>query len=249
MTDLVEEPAEVVDVRPGEDLDWVALERHLRRRLPRLDGDFSVRQFPHGSANLTYLVRFGEDALVVRRPPFGTIAAGCARHAARIHRAVAAARGVPPGPARRALLRRHRGHRRPLPGLGVPARRRGLGPRAQELELGADPGRRIGLAVVDALADLHLVDPAVRPRRPRPPRGLPRPAGARLEAPLGGGRHRGPGDRGQGGGAAGAAPSRVRPARVGAQRLQGRQLPVHPGPARRRSRRSSTGTWPRSATR
>ena len=68
--------SDVADVRPGEELDWPALERHLRARLPHLDGEFSVQQFPNGSANLTYLVHFGEDALVVRRPPFGTIAAG-----------------------------------------------------------------------------------------------------------------------------------------------------------------------------
>ena len=35
-----------------------------------------VLQFPNGSANLTYLVRFGDRRLVVRRPPFGHIAPG-----------------------------------------------------------------------------------------------------------------------------------------------------------------------------
>ncbi len=33
-------------------------------------------QFPNGAANLTYLLRFGETELVLRRPPFGTIAPG-----------------------------------------------------------------------------------------------------------------------------------------------------------------------------
>ena len=122
---------------------------------------FSVRQFPNGSANLTYLVRFGEDALVVRRPPVRRDRGRRPRHAPRVHRAVAAARGVPTSPAWRALLRRHGGHRRPLPGLGVPPGCRGLGPGAgRSWRSAPEPGRRIGFAVVDALADLHLVDAA-----------------------------------------------------------------------------------------
>ena len=75
MSDVVDRP-EVAAVRRGEELDWPALEAHLRAHLPRAEGEFSVLQFPNGSANLTYLVRFGVDALVVRRPPFGVIAAG-----------------------------------------------------------------------------------------------------------------------------------------------------------------------------
>jgi aminoglycoside phosphotransferase (APT) family kinase protein len=67
-------PAELAPVRPGEDLDWDALARYLRDHLPELAGEFRVLQFPNGSANLTYLVQFGEQGLVVRRPPFGRLA-------------------------------------------------------------------------------------------------------------------------------------------------------------------------------
>ena len=72
-------PAEVAPVRPGEELDWDALAAHLRRNLDSLDGvaldgDMEVLQFPNGSANLTYLVAFGDQHLVVRRPPFGRLA-------------------------------------------------------------------------------------------------------------------------------------------------------------------------------
>ena len=63
-------------VRSGDELDWVGLERFLRQRLPELQGAFEAAQFAGGSANLTYLVRFGEIELVLRRPPFGTIAPG-----------------------------------------------------------------------------------------------------------------------------------------------------------------------------
>ena len=85
----------------------------------------------------------------------------------------------------------------------------------EELAVGPEPGRRIGFAVVDALADLHLVDPAGcdlgylgRPDGylDRQLRGWQR----RWEAvATDGRRHRGPGRR-----AAGPAPARVRPARA-----------------------------------
>ena len=71
---------ETAPVREGENLDWPTIERHLRQHLPaeagRLDGPFVVRQFPNGSANLTYLIRCGDCELVLRRPPFGTLAPG-----------------------------------------------------------------------------------------------------------------------------------------------------------------------------
>ena len=61
-------------VREGDALDWVALETFLRAALPELGGPLEVFQFPGGSANLTYLLRLGDTELVLRRPPFGTIA-------------------------------------------------------------------------------------------------------------------------------------------------------------------------------
>ena len=65
-------------VRPGDQLDWATIEAHLRANLPPevTDGAFTVSQFPNGSANLTYLIAFGPTELVLRRPPFGTIAPG-----------------------------------------------------------------------------------------------------------------------------------------------------------------------------
>jgi len=161
MSEVISEPAsDVAEVRPGEQLDWPALERHLRQRLPHLVGDFSVRQFPNGSANLTYLVRFGEDALVVRRPPFGTIAAGAhdmLREYTVLSRLHAAYPRAPLGLhycADPAVIGAHFLVSEYRPGVvvwdHVPA----------SLDVGPAPGRRIGFAVVDALADLHLVDPA-----------------------------------------------------------------------------------------
>ena len=152
--------SDVAEVRLGEQLDWPSLERYLRQRLPHLEGAFEVRQFPNGSANLTYLVRFGADALVVRRPPFGAIAAGAhdmLREYTVLSRLHAAYPRAPLGLhycADPAVIGAHFLVSEYRPGVvvwdHVPA----------SLDVGPDPGRRIGFAVVDALADLHLVDPA-----------------------------------------------------------------------------------------
>ena len=63
-------------MRPGEELDWASLEAYLRASIPELAGPLEVLQFPSGSANLTYLLRFGDTELVLRRPPFGVVAPG-----------------------------------------------------------------------------------------------------------------------------------------------------------------------------
>ncbi|GHF95841.1 aminoglycoside phosphotransferase [Deinococcus piscis] len=67
--------AETVPVRPGEELP---LER-LRELLGDLPGDWTAleaRQFPGGYSNLTYLLRAGEQAYVLRRAPRGQVAPG-----------------------------------------------------------------------------------------------------------------------------------------------------------------------------
>ena len=58
-------------IRPGEDIKIDELGRYLMKRLPRGEGSIEIEQFPAGSSNLTYLVRFGSDEFVLRRPPFG----------------------------------------------------------------------------------------------------------------------------------------------------------------------------------
>src|SRR5262247_1731730 len=72
---------DVRDVRAGEQLDWTRLAAWLRERLPAcgvpgLDvaREPTVAQFPGGHSNLTYLIRFGDTDIVVRRPPFGPVA-------------------------------------------------------------------------------------------------------------------------------------------------------------------------------
>lgn len=58
-------------VRDGEQLDGAKLLTYLRDKLPNLDGEIEVKQFPAGFSNLTYLLRVGEQEFVLRRPPFG----------------------------------------------------------------------------------------------------------------------------------------------------------------------------------
>lgn len=70
---MIDEPQEI---RKGEDLSWENLEPYLRKALVMSEADFSVQQFHGGHANLTYLVRFGTDEYVLRRPPFGKLAPG-----------------------------------------------------------------------------------------------------------------------------------------------------------------------------
>lgn len=67
---------ELIAPRADEGLDTTRLEPYLRERLPQSDGEFALRQFKGGHANLTYLVCFGDSEYVLRRPPLGPIAPG-----------------------------------------------------------------------------------------------------------------------------------------------------------------------------
>ena len=58
-------------VRTGEELDLLRLEHYLVQHLVNARGPLVVEQFPSGYSNLTYLLRMGEQELVLRRPPFG----------------------------------------------------------------------------------------------------------------------------------------------------------------------------------
>src|SRR5260370_19250933 len=67
-------------VRASEQLDWNALSGYARERLAAELGDrfdatapMTVEQFPGGHSNLTYLLRFGHQEFVMRRPPFGPV--------------------------------------------------------------------------------------------------------------------------------------------------------------------------------
>jgi aminoglycoside phosphotransferase (APT) family kinase protein len=58
-------------VRRGEELDAGRLKAYFSAHLSALDGPITVKQFPSGHSNLTYLLQVGDRELVLRRPPFG----------------------------------------------------------------------------------------------------------------------------------------------------------------------------------
>src|SRR5438270_12226104 len=70
------EAAQLIDERSDERLDTARLEPYLRAHLEGAKGPLSVRQFNGGKANLTYLIRFGSNEFVLRRPPLGPIPPG-----------------------------------------------------------------------------------------------------------------------------------------------------------------------------
>ena len=157
-----EAPPETAPVREGEDLDWARIEAHLRAELPAevVDGGpFSVEQFPNGSANLTYLVAFGERELVLRRPPFGALAPGA--HDMKREHKVLSRLWAHFDRAPRAYLFCD-DHDVAGADFFVMERRRG------EVVRGVVPetmrhhervGHRLGLALIDAIAEFHLLDP------------------------------------------------------------------------------------------
>ncbi len=150
---------EVIDVRPEERLDVARLEPYLRDHLPETTGDFSLRQFGGGHANLTYLVAFGAREYVLRRPPLGPVpkhAHDMRREHAVLSKLYAA---FPLAPRSYHLCTDHA-----IVGsdfvveerkTGI-AIRRDLPDRYRE-----DPAfaRRLGDALIDTLARLHRVDP------------------------------------------------------------------------------------------
>jgi aminoglycoside phosphotransferase (APT) family kinase protein len=152
------------DVRPGEQLDWARLGAWLRDRLPACDvpgldvsRDVQVAQFPGGHSNLTYLVKFGDTEIVVRRPPFGPVPP-TAHDMAREFRWLSAMHTVFPLAPRPYLLCED------VDVIGsvfyAMERRRGLVVRADEPPALANPAarRRLSAAMVDTLADLHAID-------------------------------------------------------------------------------------------
>jgi aminoglycoside phosphotransferase (APT) family kinase protein len=58
-------------VRRGETFETELVEQFLKDSIGGLDGALNIAQFPSGFSNLTYLIRIGDQEMVLRRPPFG----------------------------------------------------------------------------------------------------------------------------------------------------------------------------------
>ena len=155
------EAAELIDERPDERLDTRRLEDYLRARLPGAAGPLAVRQFGGGKANLTYLLRFGTTEFVLRRPPLGPLPPG-AHDMRREHRVLSVLHRHYPLAPRSLLLCEDESL---LGAVFIVEERRHVFVIRDDIppEFAGRPAlnRRIGEALVDALADLHRVNPKV----------------------------------------------------------------------------------------
>jgi aminoglycoside phosphotransferase (APT) family kinase protein len=152
-------------VRATEQLDWPRVAAFLRQHLPidqipglDLSCEMEVEQFYGGHSNLTYLVRYADVELVLRRPPFGPLPP-TAHDVTREYHWLAAMNPVfPLAPKPYALCE-------DIGVAGAPfyvmERRRGVVVRTEEppsLMERPDARRRVSAALVDTLAALHGID-------------------------------------------------------------------------------------------
>ena len=156
------EERELIDERADEHLDRTRLGPYLRAHLTELEGaagPLEVRQFGGGKANLTYLLRFGDREFVLRRPPLGPVPPG-AHDMRREHRVLSMLHRRYPLAPKSLLLCEDES----IIGAAflVEERRHGFVIRDDippEFAGRPDLNRHIGEALVDALAELHLVVP------------------------------------------------------------------------------------------
>lgn len=143
---------------PGDALDVRALEAYLAASLDDVEGPLEVTEFEHAHANVSYLVRMGGQELVLRRPPLGPVPPG----ALDMYReyCVLSALGDAYPRAPRALLCCADSSVIGAPFVVMEHRKgvtiRGSLPPALA---GDEAGRRASEALIDALADLHHVEP------------------------------------------------------------------------------------------
>jgi aminoglycoside phosphotransferase (APT) family kinase protein len=162
---LMPDSSDTKPVRASEQLDWGALANYLRERLTTIMGlrfagaaPMTVEQFPGGHSNLTYLLRFGDQEFVMRRPPLGPVPPR-AHDMAREFRILKAVHPVFPLAPQPFVLCEDASVIGSI--FYIMERRHGLVVRSDEPpELGDRPEarRRASKAIVDALADLHNVD-------------------------------------------------------------------------------------------
>ena len=151
---------DIIPMRPDERLDAARVGAFLEGRIEGCVGTPEILQFGRGKANLTYLLRYPQAEYVLRRPPLGPVApkshdmAREFRVLSRLYRAYALAPRAYVFSDDPALV-------------GAPCfvmeRRNGI-VIGEQMPAGYrdDPAlnARVSAMVVDALADLHRVDPA-----------------------------------------------------------------------------------------
>jgi len=158
MPDESPEVPELAAVRLGEEFDEKAVESLVRQKIPDLRGRMQVLQFPGGHANLTYMLRFGERELVLRRPPLGPVAprshdmvreykvlSRLGDHFALAPKAYLLCEDPSVIGATFVIMERRRGT---IVRLHLP----------QELDRVPDARRRMSMALIDAMAEFHGID-------------------------------------------------------------------------------------------
>jgi aminoglycoside phosphotransferase (APT) family kinase protein len=145
-------------VRTGEELDVEALRTYLNAALGSDGASLEIRQFPGGHSNLTYLIRYGSNEFVLRRPPVGPVAP-TAHDMPREYRLLEAVHPQFPLAPKPILLCED------VDVIGVPfylmERRRGIIVRSTvPPPIGDNTGvrRRVSEAVVGTLVKLHAVE-------------------------------------------------------------------------------------------
>ena len=147
------------ELRAEDAFDVAVVDRFLKERVAGLEGAPEIAQFPGGASNLTYLLRYTDRDLILRRPPTGHKAKS-AHDVLREARIMAALKPVYPYvPEIVALCEDHA-----LIGgdFYVMERLVGIIPRRDlpaGLDLDAAATRTLCLAVLDKLIELHRVEP------------------------------------------------------------------------------------------
>ena len=151
-------PPEFGPVREGEQIDAQALAAYLHGKLEGVESGLTLRQFPGGHSNLTYLLEAGGHEYVLRRPPLGPVAPK-AHDMAREYHVLRAVHPLFPRAPRAFLLCDDASV------IGatffIMERRHGLVLRREipdSLAGDRDFGGRVSEAFVDCLAALHAVD-------------------------------------------------------------------------------------------
>jgi aminoglycoside phosphotransferase (APT) family kinase protein len=154
------DPPETIPIRDGEDFVHHRLAEYLKGRVPGSDRALEIVQFAGGHANLTYLLRYGNQEYVLRRPPLGPVAPS-SHDMGREYRVLSVLyKGYPLAPRAYVFCE-------DASIIGAPffvmERRRGIVVRRSipaEFGGGSDPdsNRRLSEVLIDTLADLHDVD-------------------------------------------------------------------------------------------
>src|SRR5690349_17538836 len=154
---LVDQPGEL---RAEDKFDTAAVHEWLSSHVDGLVGLPEIRQYPGGASNLTYLLRYPDRELILRRPPVGRKAAS-AHDMKREYRVQHQLRPVYPYvPNVLALCEDHDllGSdfyvMERIPGIIL---RRDL---PEGMTLSPGRARELGFGLVDRLIELHEVDPA-----------------------------------------------------------------------------------------